>query len=431
MTPSTDQTPTKPTFTSEQSAALDGPDWLRQRRAAAAAKCADLVLPTSDQEEWRYSRIGDLDLDAFVPAGAVGDGPIADAQLVDRDVIAERAATVVVRNGRVVSAEISEAGQAQGLRVGRLAELPELEATLGSVVDDYDDSFVTLNDAHTADPVVIDIPRGAVLPEPIVISTWVDADGAGVFPRTIVRCGENAEATVVEWSGSAAVSAFVAPVTELSVGPAGRLTHLSIQDLGRSVTQVARTAATVDRDATARVGHAALGGSYARHRFDCALDGRGATGHLHALYLAGGDQMHDLRTFQHHAVGDTQSELVFKGALDDRSHAVYTGLIKIDPGARGSNATQANRIVKLSPDTWAESVPNLEIENNDVKCAHASAVGPIDPDQQFYLESRGLPPDVAERLVVAGFFEEVIESFGIPAVTARVRELVDARLGSA
>ena len=198
--------------------------------------------------------------------------------------------------------------------------------------------------------------------------------------------------------------------------------------------QIARVVGTVGQEATLRIGHAALGGDYARMRFDCRLEGRGATGDLAALYFGDGDQMHDLRTYQQHLAPDTTSDLLFKGALDDRAHAVYTGLIRIGTNGRGSKATQTNRIVKLSPDAWAESVPNLEIDHNDVKCSHASAVGPIDADQRFYLESRGVPPEAAERLVVNGFFEEVLDTFavsgsGVAPVIQHLRGLIVAKLG--
>jgi len=148
------------------------------------------------------------------------------------------------------------------------------------------------------------------------------------------------------------------------------------------------------------------------------------------VYLGTGDQRHDLRTFQRHEAPDTSSNLVFKGALDGRSRAVYTGLIHVGHDARGTNATQSNRIIKLSDDTWAESVPNLEIHHNDVRCAHASAVGPIDEDQRFYLESRGVPPEVAERLVVAGFFEEVLGAFDRSGEGGALRSTVNERLGA-
>jgi Fe-S cluster assembly protein SufD len=132
--------------------------------------------------------------------------------------------------------------------------------------------------------------------------------------------------------------------------------------------------------------------------------------------------MLDFRTFQHHEGPDTRSDLLFKGAVGGRARSVYTGLIKVHPEARGSNAFQTNRNVKLGDHAWADSVPNLEIENNDVRCSHASTVGPVDEDQRFYLESRGVPPVVAEQLIVTGFFDEVLSRLPVPELRSTLRE---------
>jgi Fe-S cluster assembly protein SufD len=398
-----------------------------------AAAAEPIELPTTDLEEWRYSRIGDIDLAAYaVEPSEVPPAPPAGLLEV-RDVVPARAATVLVRNGRVLAIDVDEALAAAGLRVGRAAELPELADRVG-VLSRGGDGFVSLNDELAEDPVVVDVPRGMVLEAPVVVASWIDGEGAGVFPRLAVHLGENSQATVLEWSGSADVEAMTVPVTELTVDRAARLSYVGVQDLAPTVNQIGRMVGTVGQEGTLRLGHVALGGDYARMRFDCRLEGRGATGDLAALYLGGGDQMHDLRTYQQHLAPDTTSDLLFKGALDDRAHAVYTGLIRIGHEGRGSQATQSNRIVKLSPEAWAESVPNLEIEHNDVRCSHASAVGPIDADQRFYLESRGVPPEATERLVVNGFFEEVLETLdgfgpGAGAVVERLRHRIGTRLG--
>ncbi|HPG15395.1 MAG TPA: SufD family Fe-S cluster assembly protein, partial [Microthrixaceae bacterium] len=225
---------------------------------------------------------------------------------------------------------------------------------------------------------------------------------------------------------------LVVPVTTIRVGAAARFRHGVLQDLGRRVWQVGSLSGSVDRDGHLQVGVAALGGDYARLRLDCRLEGRGATGDLSSVYLGDGDQMLDLRTFQTHAAPDTTSHLLFKGGVAGRSHSVYTGLIRIAAGARGAHAEQTNRNLKLSEEAWAESVPNLEIENNDVRCSHASTVGPVDPDQRFYLESRGVPTDVADRLIVRGFFDEVLDDFATPVLSAEIAGRLDATLaGSA
>jgi Fe-S cluster assembly protein SufD len=147
-----------------------------------------------------------------------------------------------------------------------------------------------------------------------------------------------------------------------------------------------------------------------------------------AVYFGSDNGMHDFRTVQDHDAPQTTSDLLFKGAVKDTAKGVYSGIIKVRPKAKGTNAFQTNRNLVLSEGAGAESVPTLEIENNDVHCSHASAVGPIDEEQRYYLESRGVPPEVAERLIVLGFFDEVLQRLPSPTLAARLRERLAARL---
>ena len=163
-------------------------------------------------------------------------------------------------------------------------------------------------------------------------------------------------------------------------------------------------------------------------RTEARLVGAGGSTRQVALYFAGGQQMHDFRTIQDHDAPHTTSDLLFKGAVQDQSRSVYTGLIKIRKHARGTVAFQTNRNLTLSEGAWAESVPNLEIETNDVKCSHASTVGPIDEEQRFYLESRGIPTQIAERLVVLGFFDEVLDQLPVGPLAEQLRRQVSAKL---
>jgi Fe-S cluster assembly protein SufD len=335
---------------------------------------------------------------------------------------------VVVRNGFVVTAEVDPVWAAKGVYVGPLVDGPDAEAALGAVAEHATDVFASLNDACAAEPVLVSVPRGVAVDAPIVVVDWVDQDGAAVFPRLVVRLGEDAEAKVVTWQGSDDVAAFVAPVVELDLARAARLSYGEVQDRTGRIWQITSQVGRADADATLTSSHAGLGGDYARVRTDCRLVGRGATGNLQAVYFGEEDQTLDFRTFQDHVAPDTTSNLLFKGVVGDRSRSVYTGRIKVEKEARGTNAFQTNRNIKLSEDAWAESVPNLEIENNDVHCSHASTVGPIDEDQRFYLESRGVPPRIAERLVVAGFFDEVIAQLPVPGVAERIRSRIAAEL---
>jgi Fe-S cluster assembly protein SufD len=166
-------------------------------------------------------------------------------------------------------------------------------------------------------------------------------------------------------------------------------------------------------------------------RTDSALVAPGASGRLLALYFAAGHQMHDFRTVQDHRAPKTQSELLYKGAVANTSRSVYSGLIRVAKGAHGANAFQTNRNLVLHEGAHADSVPNLEIEDNDVRCSHASAVGPISEDQRFYLESRGVPPDVADRLITLGFLDEILVQLPVPAAAGALRDLLAAKLVAA
>ncbi len=408
--------------------ASPAPAWLEARRTAAADRLGEPTLPSTDEEVWRYSRVADIDLADWAPLTELpAAGVPAEVEAVLAGV-PDRAATVVVRNGVVVHAEVAPAYEAKGLFAGRLADGPTGDEALGAVAGDGPDTFAALNDARLADPVLVSVPAGVTIDRPVVVVDWIDADGAAVYPRLVVRLGADADAKVLDWHGSADVAALVAPVIELDVARAARLGYTNVQLRGPRIWQVASQLSRVDTDATLTSAQAGLGGEYARTRTDCRLVGRGATGNLHALYFGRGTQTLDFRTFQQHAAPDTTSNLLFKGVVDDSSRSVYTGLIKVEKDARGTNAFQTNRNLKLSDDAWAESVPNLEIETNDVHCSHASTVGPIDEDQRFYLESRGVPTDVAERLVVAGFFAEVLEALPTPELVPAVQAAIAERL---
>ena len=349
---------------------------------------------------WRYSRIAELDLDRYAP----GEGAVT------------------------VDLEVPASWAERGVTVRRAADLEDEGSGLGSVAAGGPDVFATLNDAFTVDPVVVHVPRGVQLDEPLVVGTHLAGSGAAGFPRLVVLVGEGAAATVVERTTSTDDDLLSVPLTEVRVERGGRLDLVAVQQLGSAAWQVGSLVADVGQEAHLRVGLVGLGGSYARLRTDCRLSGRGGSGDLLAAYFGDGDQTLDFRTFQHHDAPDTSSDLLFKGAVGGRSRSVYTGLIKVSKDARGTNAFQTNRNVKLSDDAWAESVPNLEIETNDVRCSHASTVGPVDPEQRFYLESRGVPPTVADRLIVAGFFDEVVRRLPGDALVAEVQQRIAEKL---
>ena len=387
-------------------------------------------LPTEAEEVWRYSRISELDLADFAPMGE--DVPVSSSEVPEPlrpllDAVGERAGLVLVIDGCIVTVELDEGLAAKGVTVGSLADLPGGDAVLGTV-SGPNDVFGNLHAAFVRDPVVVHVPAGVAVERPIVVLQWIATEGAAVFPRTIVVAEEASEVTVVDLVASADVRALVVPTWELDAQHAANLRYLNVQELGPRVWQIGYQASRVARDATLQSAMVALGGDYARVRADAKLTGEGGTSHLLAVYFGDREQMHDFRTMQDHDAPKTTSDLLFKGAVADAARSVYTGLIRVKHGAAGTRAFQTNRNLVLSEGASANSVPNLEIEENDVSCSHASAVGPIDEEQRYYLEARGVPTDVAERLIVLGFFDDVLERVPVPGLRGPLRDAVEAKL---
>ena len=374
---------------------------------------------------WRYSRIDDLDLDDFSPTAETGRVGIPDVLRPLLDATPERAALLVARNGRFVHAEVRDDLAAKDLRAGPVGAGDA--DVLGAAIAEAPDVFLSFNDAFVADALVVQVPAGLTVGGPIVVAHVTEGDRQAAFPRLVVDAGADSDVSVLEIQASGTHPALVVPVTELVVGRAARVGHLTVQQLGLATWQLGLQVASVDAEASLRTTSIGFGGDYARLRTDCRMVGRGGTGELDAVYFGEGDQTLDFRTFQDHIAPDCTSNLLFKGAVGGRSRSVYTGMIRVGKQARGTNAFQTNRNVKLSDDAWAESVPNLEIETNDVRCSHASTVGPIDEEQRFYLESRGVPTDEAERLIVSGFFDEVLDRAPVASVAPLLRSTIAAK----
>ena len=345
-----------------------------------------LALPTVDEEIWRYSRIGELDLDTL-------------------------------KLGKL-STKIDASNQAKQFVSSQTNVVPRAAT----------DIFEDLN-GRDAQLTAITVAKNQVVAEPIVITHSLDESGIVAYSRLVIEAHENSEVTVVErFISGANAKSLIVPVVDVRAAQSARVTYIAINELGSATWQIGYQQAVGQRDSMMKLFTVALGGDYARMRAEVRLEGQGANSQQVALYFADENQMHDFRTLQDHAAPRTHSSLLFKGAVKDTAKSVYTGLIRIRENATKSEAFQTNRNLTLSNGAWAESVPNLEIETNDVKCSHASTVGPIDEEQRFYLESRGIQPEIAERLVVLGFFDEVLNRLPALPFIAGLRERVSTKL---
>ena len=343
-------------------------------------------MPTAEAELWRYSRIGELDLASY-SVGSAATNVVGEAEVGGKS--------------RVTLADVS-------------AEEPDV--------------FETLHTRH-AQVVRVATGRGQTIAEPVLVTHDIRDSGVVSFPSLEIDAAENSEVVVVErFVSNDGCRALVVPMVKIRAAKSARVTYVAINELSRDTWLIGYQRAIGERDSTISTSTVALGGDYSRVRAAVRLVGQGASAKQVALYFADGSQMHDFRTLQDHAAPRTRSDLLFKGAVRDTAKSVYTGLIKIRDNAEKSEAFQTNRNLTLSSGAWAESVPNLEIETNDVKCSHASTVGPIDDEQRFYLESRGIRPEIAERLVVFGFFADVIDRLPSAAQPEVLRQKVGEKL---
>ncbi len=398
------------------------PDWLSARRATAAREAEQAALPTADLEVWRYSPIDKLDITKYAPIEAASaDDPAVTHPLIPT----KRAALVVVRDDAIVHLD----NNATGVSITPFDQLAEAPASLGGAVSEPD-ALTLRNDAH-ANGVLISVEKNAVVEGPVVVVHDVTVAGSVSYPRVLVEAATSSQVTVIDVATSADVDALIIPVIELCAAANATVRYQSVQALGPQVWQVGYTGARVERDAHLTVAAVALGGAYGRNRLDSKVLGPGAEADLVAAYFGTGTQIHDFRTLQDHKAGKTSSDLLFKGVLTDTSRSTYSGLIRIRPGAAGAAAFQTNRNLVLGEGAHADSVPNLEIEENDVKCSHASAVGPVDEEQLFYLEARGVPTDVAERLIVMGFFDDVLERMPVDELRGPLKDAIAAKFAVA
>ncbi len=417
------------TFTAEASAALDGPAWLRERRAASYEALASCSMPSENEEVWRYTPIDKLVLDDFAPPTHDAPAPAGDQLLAALTAaLGAVAGSVLVHDGRASTFTTNTGpGTGGGFEFGLADDVRNAADMIGSV-QQGGDALVRLNDAFAPDPAFLDVPAGMQVAAPVLIVHW--CDGASAFPRTSVRVGEGSSLSVVEvFAGPAdAARSLVVPVTELEAAEGASLSYVALQVLGGADWSIARLAGRGAAHSTVRTFTVGLGASYARIRADVSVEGRDARSEILSAYLGDDAQVHDVRTLQDHVAPRTTSELLCQGAVAGTSRSVYSGLIRVRRGAVRSDARQTNHNLVLDEGAHADSVPNLDILENDVRCSHASTVGPVDEDQRYYIESRGVAPEMAEGLIVRGFFDAIIDRSPVPEVIPYLQGAVHERL---
>jgi Fe-S cluster assembly protein SufD len=405
-------------------------------RKQAFSEFLALPVPSQETEEWRYTDLEGFDF-GLLPF-ADGGGPEAMNRhgiLAAAGVAGERAGLQVQRNSEVISTRLSEDLTARGVWFGDLdracVERPELvEPVLFGLVRTERSKFTALHGAFRTGGTFLYVPKDVQVGLPIQSLTYLDADGAAVFPHTVLVAEEGSEVTFIDRYASPALGrALSDAVVEIYAEAGSHVRYVAIQEYGEGVTHLAVQRARVGRDAEVRTLGVALGATLSRAEVETILAEDGGTSEMLGVYFGDGDQHIDHRSIQDHVGSRTSSDLLYKGAMRDASNAIYTGTVIIEQGAHRCDAYQTNRNILLSETSRAHSVPNLEILTNDpTRCGHAASVGPVGEDELFYLMSRGIPRREAERLVVFGFFQEVLDRVDIPEIRDGLVAAIEAEL---
>jgi Fe-S cluster assembly protein SufD len=409
------------------------PVWLAARRERAAALTETLALPSfRGKPGWEFTSLKSLDLDSYLM-------PEAEASLdVDASglgiVEAPPGATLLEQVDHVFADPLESAGD--GTIVMSLSaaiqQHPDLvERHFGTIVSG-DDPFVARNEAGWQGGAFVYVPRGVTVATPIVVTVVQSQAQTALHWRTLVVLEEGAQAEVWEQyvSTDSAVSetALFSTVSELSVGQNARLRYVCAQGLGEKSWIFGAQRAVIERDGALDWIALGFGAGNGRVAMDTQLAGPGSDAKVTGAYATRGRQHLDYATTQEHAAPNTTSDLAFRGILDGRSNTVWSGMIKVDPGAQQIDAFQESRNLLLTKTAHADSIPGLEILANDVRCTHAAAIAQIDPEQLYYLRSRGLALERAKRLVIEGFLEATVERFQPGFVREAVAGALERRL---
>jgi Fe-S cluster assembly protein SufD len=373
-------------------------------------------LPTTSEEHWRFTDLSGFDPDAF-DADAAGSARPESMLRID----AAGTAFASESGLEIVSAP-------EGVTFAPLSD-HELLGTLVGI----EDKFSAQNAALWKHGLLVVVPKGVVLENPLYVRVANSASGGALFWRLLVVAEPQSRFTLIEElvSNSPELPAYTNAAVELFVGQAAKLEYVSIQNLSRETWHFASHRARVDRDAELDWVNGGFGSKRGKVRIENDLAGPGATSRVTGAYFADGSQHLDYDTFQEHAAPNTTSDFAFRGALRDTASAVWRGMIRVEEEAQHTNAYQENRNLILSGSAHADSIPGLEIMANDVRCTHGATNSPVNRDELFYCMARGMSRAEAERLIVRGFFQDMLDRIELEPVREAVAAALEARIPEA
>jgi Fe-S cluster assembly protein SufD len=416
-------------------ATRDEPRWVSDARIAAWETYEQTPMPTRSDEEWRRTDLRSLRLAQLAPFAGVGHAVIEDAsQLASLDeaggatldVAGSRAGMTVQRDASTIYTEFAPEFAAQGVVFTDLATAFREHGDLirpyfmTKAVPATTGKFEALHGAFWQGGTFLYVPKGVTAQA-----------GAAVFNHTLVVVEDGAEAFMVDDYHSSGTDGqtFASNVVELILGTNAQLRYVQVQDWGRNVHSILTERATLADRAELKSLHVTLGAKWARHSIGSRLQGRDTLAEMLGISFADGDQFFDHHTWQEHESPYATSDLEFKTALKDSARTVYSGLIRVHEGAQKTDAYQQNRNLILSRKARADTIPNLEIAANDVRCTHGATISQVEPEHIFYLQARGIPRTEAQKLIVEGFFRPVIDRIPVEEIQDFLQNAIARKVG--
>ncbi|MEO7001666.1 MAG: Fe-S cluster assembly protein SufD [Ktedonobacterales bacterium] len=435
----------------EMIARRNEPEWMREQRLAAWRTYQDIPMPTRQDEEWRRTDLRRLRLNEVAPYRDGADGAHDGAAPITHETSDSSAGTLLphaerneayggflgLRDGEAVEYRLSDELKAQGVI---FTDLRTALREHGELVRDYfmtrcvpasDSKFAALHAAFWENGTFLYVPRGVTVEQPLRTIVQAHLSGAASLTHTLIVMDVGSKAVYAEdfTSPDATKQGFTTRIVELILKRGAALHYVGVQRWGNGVFDYHTERALMDRDTSGTVQTIELGSQISKGRVEAKLEGDGVNIKLLGLYIGDGKQHLDRYTLQDHKGANGVSDLLFKGVLTDEARSVYSGLIKVHPGARGTAAYQQNRNLLLSHGARADSIPNLEIAANDIiGCSHGATVGKVDEEQLFYLMCRGLSRIEATHLIVEGFVDPIIEAAPIAALRDSLHEEVRRRV---
>jgi Fe-S cluster assembly protein SufD len=411
-----------------------GPDWFKELQARAWEEFEAEPAPARTNELWRFSSLKNLSLEDYV---APGDYSGDAADLTKERGFAAPAGRIVFANDSLVSLDFTD---------------PELRSagvvftTLSEALDKHSDllrehfmaqsarlgsaKFVALHKSLVRAGTFLWVPRGVEVHQPFEVFHMVQGDRVAAFPHTLIIAEDNSSLTFLDHfvSTSPAELGFACGVNDLVLKPGSKLNYVSVQEWSQGFVSVQVNSTVAARDAAAVNLALNFGGKYSRLESISRMIDRGARSDMLAISVARDTQEFDQRTLQDHLKPDTTSDLLYKNVLSDQARTIFSGLIKVERGAHRTDAYQKVRNLLLSDDAEANSMPGLEILADDVRCTHGATSGQVEPEELFYLKSRGIDDNAAKRLIARGFLNEVVDRLPDEKLSGYLHHQIEARL---